>query len=193
MSNKGNQCIFSGEFARNLPDYQKIEILMFVMGKMPMPKDENALKSVVYNDVVWISQNRAVDMCCRDREVALQTKLMKTLLRVATKYETVLLSNAFPSSLLDPLLRMSMASAFVIRRIVQDILHTLIDRHGNKPRLRLLRSDSFSLIHRLSRVFKRRLCQLLKLFFHWKILILFAVDLREIQRHSLHFRKSIFT
>ena len=75
----------------------------------------------------------------------MQTKLMKTLLRVATKYETVLLSNAFPSSLLDPLLRMSMASAFVIRRIVQDILHTLIDRHGNKPRLRLLRYDAFSL------------------------------------------------
>ena len=33
------ELIFSGEFANNLPDFQKIEILMFVMGKMPMPGD----------------------------------------------------------------------------------------------------------------------------------------------------------
>ena len=79
------------------------------------------------------------------REVALQTKLMKTLLRVATKYQTVLLSNAFPSSLLDPLLRMSMACDPNIRKIVQEILHTLIDRHGNKPRLRLVKYFTFFL------------------------------------------------
>ena len=79
------------------------------------------------------------------REVALQTKLMKTLLRVATKYQTVLLSNAFPSSLLDPLLRMSMACDPNIRKIVQEILHTLIDRHGNKPRLRLVKYFMFFL------------------------------------------------
>jgi hypothetical protein len=32
-------CIFiffsTGEFANNLPDYQKIEIMMFIMGKFP--------------------------------------------------------------------------------------------------------------------------------------------------------------
>ena len=32
--------VVSGEFANNLPDFQKIEILMFVMGKMPMPRDD---------------------------------------------------------------------------------------------------------------------------------------------------------
>lgn len=26
---------FTGEFANNLPDYQKIEIMMFIMGKFP--------------------------------------------------------------------------------------------------------------------------------------------------------------
>ena len=30
---------FSGEFANNLPDYQKIEIMMFIMGKVPLPTD----------------------------------------------------------------------------------------------------------------------------------------------------------
>ena len=28
--------IFTGEFANNLPDYQKIEIMMFIMGKFPL-------------------------------------------------------------------------------------------------------------------------------------------------------------
>ena len=32
---------FTGEFARNLPDYQKIEIMMFIMGKFPQfPPEE---------------------------------------------------------------------------------------------------------------------------------------------------------
>lgn len=30
----------TGEFANNLPDYQKIEIMMFVMGKFPQFADE---------------------------------------------------------------------------------------------------------------------------------------------------------
>lgn len=30
----------SGEFANNLPDYQKIDIMMFVMSKVPMPTDD---------------------------------------------------------------------------------------------------------------------------------------------------------
>ena len=28
-----------GDFANNLPDYQKIEILMFVMGQVPLPTE----------------------------------------------------------------------------------------------------------------------------------------------------------
>lgn len=32
-----------GEFANHLPDYQKIEILMFVMGKIPMPSDDGCV------------------------------------------------------------------------------------------------------------------------------------------------------
>ena len=33
-------CYLTGEFANNLPDYQKIDIMMFVMSKVPMPSDE---------------------------------------------------------------------------------------------------------------------------------------------------------
>lgn len=73
------------------------------------------------------------------REVTLQTMLMKTLLKVATKYKTILLASAFPSAFLDPLLKMSMVTDAGIRKIVQEILHTLIDRHDNKQKLRMVR------------------------------------------------------
>jgi len=31
----------SGEFANNLPDYQKIEIMVFVMGKVHLPSENS--------------------------------------------------------------------------------------------------------------------------------------------------------
>ena len=36
--------VFTGEFANNLPDYQKIEIIMFVMNKVPLPKEGGKIK-----------------------------------------------------------------------------------------------------------------------------------------------------
>ena len=56
--------------------------------------------------------------------------------QVATKYKTVLMVNAFPSSFVEPLLRMSLAKDPGIRCIVQEILHTLIDRHDNMNKLK---------------------------------------------------------
>ena len=61
----------------------------------------------------------------------LQTMLLKTVLKVATTYRTVLMTNAFPSSLKNPLLHMSVINKPTTRLIVQQILHTLIDRHDN--------------------------------------------------------------
>ena len=74
-----------------------------------------------------------------DKAILLQTMLMKTLLKVATKYVTVLMSNAFPQAFLEPLLRMSLNKDAGIRRIVQEIIHTLLDRHGNLRKLRTVR------------------------------------------------------
>ena len=73
------------------------------------------------------------------RDVLLQTMLMKTLLKVATKYKTTLMVNAFPAAFLEPLLRVSLVNDAGIRRIVQEILHTLIDRHENQTKLRTVR------------------------------------------------------
>ncbi|KAK7501482.1 hypothetical protein BaRGS_00007286 [Batillaria attramentaria] len=104
-----------GQFANNLPDYQKIEIMMFVMGKFPQFTDEEIGGQM-------------------DKQ--LQINLLKTLLKVATKYKTVNMSNAFPPEFLHPLLRMSLMEDPGMRITVQDILHTLIDRHGNTEKLK---------------------------------------------------------
>ena len=48
--------INKGEFANNLPDYQKIEILMFVMGKVPGPSEDGVVKWVspgFMGDPIW--------------------------------------------------------------------------------------------------------------------------------------------
>ncbi|CAG5114718.1 unnamed protein product, partial [Candidula unifasciata] len=104
-----------GEFANNLPDYQKIEIMMFIMGKFPhFTSDEEIGKM--------------------DRQ--LYVNLLRTLLKVATKYKTVSLTQAFPPEFLNPLLRISLIDDPGMRLIVQEILHTLLDRHGNAFRLK---------------------------------------------------------
>ncbi|XP_052226117.1 protein EFR3 homolog B-like isoform X2 [Dreissena polymorpha] len=105
-----------GQFANNLPDYQKIEIMMFVMAKFP--------------------QFTAEESYGLQMDVQLQTMLLKTLLKVATKYKTVNMANAFPQEFLQPLLRMSLFEEPGMRIIVQEILHTLIDRHENSEKLR---------------------------------------------------------
>ncbi|KAF7284398.1 protein EFR3 homolog stmA isoform X2 [Rhynchophorus ferrugineus] len=113
-----------GEFTNHLPDYQKIEIMMFIMSKIPFPLVDN--------------QTPADNM--------LQSILLKSLLKVGTKYQTIHLNTTFPVSFLEPLLRMSLAPDPEMRLLVQKILHTLIDRHNNleklhKPGLSVLELD----------------------------------------------------
>ncbi|CAE1178789.1 unnamed protein product [Acanthosepion pharaonis] len=106
-----------GEFANNLPDYQKIDTMMFVLGKLPQ-------------------KTSSEDYGTPPIDIQLQNMLLKTLLKVATKYQTVVMMNAFPPEFLIPLLKMSQVEEPALRLIVQDILHTLIDRHGNTPKLK---------------------------------------------------------
>ncbi|XP_012530283.1 protein EFR3 homolog cmp44E [Monomorium pharaonis] len=105
-----------GEFANHLPDYQKIEIMMFIMSKVPYSQP-NRIVSVGKGDVL------------------LQSILLKSLLKVGTKYQTIHLNTTFPPSFLDPLLRMSLAADAQMRLLVQKIFHTLIDRRRNITKL----------------------------------------------------------
>ncbi|KAL5015847.1 hypothetical protein ScPMuIL_005436, partial [Solemya velum] len=116
---KFEECIVNtvGEFASNLPDYQKIENMMVIMRKFPACSSDDDIGSVTIS-------------------LQYQMMLLKTLLMVATKYKTVTLGSAFPPEFLHPLLRMSLFDEPSMRITVQEILHTLIDRHNNSSRFR---------------------------------------------------------
>ncbi|XP_046684411.1 protein EFR3 homolog cmp44E isoform X5 [Homalodisca vitripennis] len=101
-----------GEFAAHLPDYQKIEIMMFIMSKVPYITGDH-----------------------RKGNALLQQMLLKSLLTVGRRYHTVALNTTFPMSFLDPLMRMSLSSDSDMRTLVQRILQTLLDRHNNTEKL----------------------------------------------------------
>lgn len=106
-----------GEFADHLPDYQKIDIMMFIVSKVP--------------------GGRAASKP-RHADTMLQSILLKSLLKVGTKYKTLHLSKAFPGAFLEPLLRLSAAPEPPTRVLLQRILHTLIDRHRNMETLSIM-------------------------------------------------------
>lgn len=113
-----------GEFAAHLPDYQKIEIMMFIMSKIVHSKTATDLTNI---------DNRIQHIC------------LKSLLMVCSKYSSIHMTATLPQSFLDPLLRCSHATDPQIRLLVQQVLHTLFDRHGNgakfaKPLLDYARS-----------------------------------------------------
>ena len=104
-----------GEFARNLPDYQKIEIMMFIMGKFPQFAPEEFGEAM---------------------DIRMQSMLLKTLLKVASQYKTVEMQKTFPTEFMMPLLRISLLPEASMRVTVQQILHELIDRHDNAEKLK---------------------------------------------------------
>ncbi|CAB3246592.1 unnamed protein product [Arctia plantaginis] len=102
-----------GEFADHLPDFQKIDIMMFIVNKVPSaPRGKGT---------------RADSM--------LQSILLKSLLKVGTTYRTAELSKAFPAAFLEALLRVGSGAEPAARALLQRILHTLLDRRANAPRL----------------------------------------------------------
>ncbi|XP_072947981.1 protein EFR3 homolog cmp44E [Epargyreus clarus] len=100
-----------GEFADHLPDFQKIDIMMFIVSKIPSGQRGKTTKA----------------------DAMLQSILLKSLLKVGTTYKTTELSKAFPPAFLDALLRVSSAAEPRTRALLQRILHTLLDRRNNLP------------------------------------------------------------
>ncbi|XP_060082067.1 protein EFR3 homolog B-like [Ylistrum balloti] len=109
--------IVIGEFANHLPDYQKIEIMMFVMGKFPQLDQEEIGISI---------------------DIQLQTMLLKTLQKVAATYKTIYMSNTFHPEFLTGLLQLSQLDDPSMRITVQEILHSLIDRHNNTSKFKTI-------------------------------------------------------
>ncbi|XP_050552340.1 protein EFR3 homolog cmp44E isoform X1 [Spodoptera frugiperda] len=103
-----------GEFADHLPDFQKIDIMMFIINKVPSSQRANKGTKA---------------------DAMLQSILLKSLLKVGTTYRTVELSKAFPAAFLEALLRLGGGAGARARTTLQRILHTLLDRRDNAPRL----------------------------------------------------------
>lgn len=96
-----------GNFANHHPDYQKIEIMLFIINTVP-------------------------DMSKSTKEdVLLKNILLKSLLKVGVQYRTTSYEKAFPASFLQPLMKMARVPHAPARVIVMQIFQVLLDRHSN--------------------------------------------------------------
>uniref|UniRef100_A0A8C9X4I5 EFR3 homolog B n=1 Tax=Sander lucioperca TaxID=283035 RepID=A0A8C9X4I5_SANLU len=105
-----------GSFANTLPVYQRSEVMLFIMGRIPVPGMYPALGSPNAGRMI-------------------QVMLLKSLLQVSECYDSSNLLTALPSSFLEPLLSFTLMEDPEIRLLVLSILTSLIDRRHNAPRL----------------------------------------------------------
>uniref|UniRef100_A0A669BQ80 EFR3 homolog B n=1 Tax=Oreochromis niloticus TaxID=8128 RepID=A0A669BQ80_ORENI len=110
-----------GSFANTLPTYQRSEVMLFIMGKIP-----------------------SLFAVCNSRPEGtrmIQVMLLKSLVQV-TGFQTTNMLTALPSSFLEPLLSFSLTEDPEVRLLVLQILLSLIDRHDNRPKFANMSSIS---------------------------------------------------
>ncbi|KTF79973.1 hypothetical protein cypCar_00032014, partial [Cyprinus carpio] len=108
-----------GSFANTLPTYQRSEVMLFIMGKIPIPGMHPTLPSTGSGP----EGNRMI-----------QVMLLKSLRQVTCGFQTTNMLTALPNSFLDPLLSFALQEDAEIRLLVLEILVSLIDRHDNLPK-----------------------------------------------------------
>ncbi|XP_056620347.1 protein EFR3 homolog B isoform X2 [Triplophysa dalaica] len=108
-----------GSFADTLPTYQRSEVMLFIMGKIPIPGMHPTLSSIGSGP----EGNRMI-----------QVMLLKSLRQVTCGFQTTNMLTALPNSFLDPLLSFGLLEDAEIRLLVLEILVSLIDRHDNLPK-----------------------------------------------------------
>ncbi|XP_072545985.1 protein EFR3 homolog B isoform X1 [Salminus brasiliensis] len=111
-----------GSFASTLPTYQRSEVMLFIMGKIPVPGMYPALGSAN----TGFEGSRMI-----------QIMLLKSLLQVTAGFQTTNMLTALPNSFLDPLLSFTLMEDAEIRLLVLEILISLIDRHDNQLKFSL--------------------------------------------------------
>ncbi|XP_040920266.1 protein EFR3 homolog B isoform X3 [Toxotes jaculatrix] len=116
-----------GSFANTLPTYQRSEVMLFIMGKIPVPGVHLALPSTG-------SGPEGTRM--------IQVMLLKSLVQVTAGFQTTNMLTALPSSFLEPLLSFSLTEDPEVRLLVLQILLSLIDRHDNRPKFSNISSIS---------------------------------------------------
>uniref|UniRef100_UPI00398E72E0 protein EFR3 homolog A isoform X4 n=1 Tax=Pristiophorus japonicus TaxID=55135 RepID=UPI00398E72E0 len=114
-----------GFFGSNLPDYQRSEIIMFIMGKVP----------------IFDAGSHSLDSSHSGERGTrtIQIMLLRSLLKVTSGYKAKSIAAALPSPFLEPILSVSLMEDSELRQLVLHILHSLIDRHENKAKLKGMR------------------------------------------------------
>ncbi|KJE94524.1 hypothetical protein, variant [Capsaspora owczarzaki ATCC 30864] len=106
-----------GVFADNLPDYQKMELMQVIADKLS-------------NDASLLMDTAAAPLSMQQRDNALvQLHMLQAILRIAKPYACHMVAdNTFPSTLFDPLLKLSVVPDPEMRLLVQQLLQLLICR-----------------------------------------------------------------
>uniref|UniRef100_A0A3P8VAF3 Protein EFR3 homolog A n=1 Tax=Cynoglossus semilaevis TaxID=244447 RepID=A0A3P8VAF3_CYNSE len=113
-----------GFFGGNLPDYQRAEVMMFIMGKVPV------FGAPCHTlDTVKIGSGTK----------RIQTMLLSSLIMVTSGFRSKSMAAALPPSFLDPLFSLSLMEDSELRQLVLEILHNITDRHDNRAKLRGIR------------------------------------------------------
>uniref|UniRef100_UPI00358DE06D protein EFR3 homolog B-like isoform X2 n=1 Tax=Myxine glutinosa TaxID=7769 RepID=UPI00358DE06D len=104
-----------GSFASILPDYQCSEVMMFILGKMPLSIEE---KGSQYEE-----------------SKIFQVMLLRSLLKVSQEFRNTNLSTTLSNSILGPLLSSTLLEEPEIHLLSLVVLQSLLDRHHNLERL----------------------------------------------------------
>ncbi|XP_028831891.1 protein EFR3 homolog A isoform X1 [Denticeps clupeoides] len=114
-----------GFFGGNLPDYQRAEVMMFIMGKVP-----------VYGTPCHTLDTAKMGHQGTKR---IQTMLLSSLIMVTSGFKCKTMSAGLPAAFLEPLCSISLMEDAELRQLVLEILHNIIDRHDNRAKLRGIR------------------------------------------------------
>uniref|UniRef100_A0A3P8RXY7 Protein EFR3 homolog A n=1 Tax=Amphiprion percula TaxID=161767 RepID=A0A3P8RXY7_AMPPE len=112
-----------GFFGGNLPDYQRAEVMMFVMGKVPVygtPCHTPLLLGGLTSP--WFQKSH-----------------LRLCPQVTSGFKSKSMAAALPPPFLDPLFSISLMEDSELRQLVLEILHNIIDRHDNRAKLRGIR------------------------------------------------------
>uniref|UniRef100_A0A8D0ALD7 EFR3 homolog B n=1 Tax=Sander lucioperca TaxID=283035 RepID=A0A8D0ALD7_SANLU len=126
-----------GSFANTLPTYQRSEVMLFIMGKIPVPGIHPALPSLAcykgekHNPTVF--NMNVLHVCANPKWPK------SSISQVTAGFQTTNMLTALPNSFLEPLLSFSLTEDPEIRLLVLQILLSLIDRHDNMPKFTNIR------------------------------------------------------
>jgi len=107
-----------GEYCSSLPNFQIIEVMIFVLGRVPPRLNYETMDS------------KAIDV-----ESELQHTMLKALLTVGEKYTPIQFTTTFPPQFLGHLVNLLRSPEPDVRMLVLKIIHTLVDRKGNLERM----------------------------------------------------------